>query len=102
MVVGLVIAAVAAVAFIIGPAAAMVLVTVVVFLVGAEYFAGCSVVRCPATLLGLVAVGILPLAAYWRRGEAAVPLVLFLSARRRCVWFILGVGGRARPTPTSG
>ncbi len=102
VVVGLVIAAVAAVAFIIGPAAAMVLVTVVVFLAGAEYFA--AVQRGgfrPATLLGLVAVGILPLAAYWR-GEAAVPLVLFLSLAVGVLWFILGVGGRARPTANLG
>ena len=102
VVVGLVIAAVAGVAFIIGPAAAMVLVTVVVFLAGAEYFA--AVQRGgfrPATLLGLVAVGILPVAAYWR-GEAAVPLVLFLSLAVGVLWFILGVGGRARPTANLG
>jgi len=100
--VGLVIALVAAVAFAIGPVAAMVLVTVVVAVAGAEYFG--AVQRGgfrPATLLGLVATAVLPVAAYWR-GEAAVPLVLFLSVVVGVLWFILGVGGSARPTANLG
>ncbi|MCU0310011.1 MAG: phosphatidate cytidylyltransferase [Acidimicrobiales bacterium] len=102
VVAGLVIAVVALVAFAVGPAAAMVLVTVVVALAGAEYFAALQRGGFrPATLLGLVAVAILPVAAYWR-GEAAVPLVMFLSLVVGVLWFILGVGGKARPTANLG
>ncbi|MCD9624924.1 phosphatidate cytidylyltransferase [Rhabdothermincola salaria] len=101
-IVGVAIAVVALIAFWIGPAAAMVVVTVVVALAGAEYFQ--AVQRGgfrPATLLGLVAVAVLPAATYWR-GEGAMPLVLFLSLVVGVLWYLLGVGGRARPTANLG
>ena len=101
-IVGVAIAAVALVAFRIGPAAAMVIVTVVVALAGAEFFSAMqrSGFR-PATLLGLVAVGVFPLTAYWR-GEAAFPLILFLTIIVGFLWYLLGVGGKARPTANLG
>ena len=80
----------------------MVVVTVVVALSGAEYFQ--AVQRGgfrPATLLGLVAVAVLPLATYWR-GEGAIPLVLFLTLVVGVLWYLLGIGGRARPTANLG
>jgi phosphatidate cytidylyltransferase len=101
-IVGVAIAAVALIAFRIGPAAAMVVVTIVVALAGAEYFSAMQRGGFrPATLLGLVAVAVFPLTAYWR-GEAAFPLILFLSVVVGVLWFLLGVGGRARPTANLG
>ncbi|MEJ5256328.1 MAG: phosphatidate cytidylyltransferase, partial [Acidimicrobiales bacterium] len=55
----------------------------------------------PATLLGLAACVALPLAVYWR-GEPAVPLVIFLTLVFSILWFLLGVGGSARPVPNIG
>jgi phosphatidate cytidylyltransferase len=52
-------------------------------------------------LLGLVAVAALPLAAYWR-GEAAVPMILALTFVVGVLWYLLGVGGKARPTANLG
>jgi CDP-diglyceride synthetase len=101
-IVGVAIAAVALVAFRIGPAAAMVVVTAVVALAGAEYFG--AVQRAgfrPATLLGLVAVAVFPVTAYWR-GEAAYPLILFLAVFVGFLWYLFGVGGPARPTANLG
>jgi CDP-diglyceride synthetase len=101
-IVGVAIAAVALVAFRIGPAAAMVIVTAVVALAGAEYFG--AVQRAgfrPATLLGLVAVAVFPVAAYWR-GEAAFALILFLVTLVGFLWYLFGVGGPARPTANLG
>jgi phosphatidate cytidylyltransferase len=101
-VVGVVMAVVALIAFAMGPGPAMVIVTLVIAVAGAEYFG--AVQRGgfrPATLLGLVAVAVLPVATYWR-GEAAVPLVMFLSVAVGVLWFLLGVGGKARPTANLG
>jgi phosphatidate cytidylyltransferase len=101
-VVGAALALVGLIAFWMGPGAAMVIVTVVVGLAGAEYFS--AVQRGgfrPATLLGLVAVAVLPLATYWR-GEPAMPLVVFLSTVVGVLWYLLGVGGKARPTANLG
>jgi phosphatidate cytidylyltransferase len=68
------------------------LVEVVVVLAGAEYLA--SLRRAglePPTLLGLAAIAALPLAAY-ARGDAAIPMVLFLLVVCSMVWFLAGAG----------
>jgi len=74
----------------------------VIVLAGVEFF---SAVRRgghrPATLLGLAAVAAYPLAVYWR-GEPAMPLVLFLTIVFTLMWYLLGVGGNARPLPNTG
>jgi phosphatidate cytidylyltransferase len=100
--VGIAIAAVAVIAFSVGAWAAMILVEVVVVLAAVELFA--AVRRGgfrPATLLALAAVAGMPLAAYWR-GEGAIPLVLFLLLVFTVLWFLLGVGGNARPVVNMG
>jgi phosphatidate cytidylyltransferase len=93
--VGVAIATFALILFHLGPAFAVGLVFVVVVLAGAEFF---TAVRRggfrPATLLGLAAIGALPLACYWR-GEGAIPLVLFLLTAFTALWFILGLGPNA-------
>jgi phosphatidate cytidylyltransferase len=90
--VGVAIAAAAVCCFLLGPAATMVLVFVILALAGAEYFTAARRGGFrPATLLGLTAVAALPLATYWR-GEPAIPLVLFLTIVFGLLWFILGLG----------
>jgi CDP-diglyceride synthetase len=100
--VGAALALVAMLVFVAGPAATMVLVELVIVAAGAEYFgAAFRGGFRPATLLGLVAVAALPLAAYWR-GEAAVPMILALTFVVGVLWYLLGVGGKARPTANLG
>jgi phosphatidate cytidylyltransferase len=93
--VGVAIASFGLILFHLGPAFALGLVFVVLVLAGAELF---TAVRRggfrPATLLGLAAIGALPLACYWR-GEGAIPLVLFLLTAFTALWFILGLGPHA-------
>jgi phosphatidate cytidylyltransferase len=94
--VGVALAAGAICCFVLGPAVTMALVFVVLALAGAEFF---SAARRggfrPAALLGLAAVAALPLAVYWR-GEAAVPLILFLTVAFGLLWYVFGLG----PDPT--
>jgi phosphatidate cytidylyltransferase len=100
--VGIALAVVALLVFNAGPAPAMVLVEIVVALAGFEFYG--AVLRGgfrPATLLGLTAVAALPLAAYWK-GEAAFPLILFLTFVVGVLWYLLGVGGKVRPTANLG
>jgi CDP-diglyceride synthetase len=100
--VGAALALVAMLVFVAGPAATMILVELVIVAAGAEYFgAAFRGGFRPATLLGLVAVAALPLAAYWR-GEAAVPMILALTFVVGVLWYLLGVGGKARPTANLG
>jgi phosphatidate cytidylyltransferase len=100
--VGVAIAVVAIILMKLGPGSTMILVEAVIVLAGVEFF---SAMRRggyrPATLLGLAAVAAYPLAVYWR-GEAAMPLVLFLTIVFTLLWFILGVGGTARALPNTG
>jgi phosphatidate cytidylyltransferase len=100
--VGVAIGVVAIILMRLGPGFTMVLVEAVIVLAGVEYF---SAVRRgnhrPATLLGLAAVAAYPLAVYWR-GEPAMPLVLFLTIVFTLLWYLLGVGGNARPLPNTG
>ncbi len=89
--VGVAVAAVALVLFALGPGFAVVLVTAIVVFAAAELFSALRRAGYqPATLLGLVAVGSLSLAVYWR-GEAAYPLVLFLVVAFALLWYLLGV-----------
>ena len=75
----------------------MALVTAVIVLAAAEFF---NAVRKaghqPATLLGIAASGALVLAAYWK-GEAAIPLVLFLTVAFGLLWYLVGAGGNDPP-----
>jgi len=100
--VGVAIAVAAIILMQLGPGFTMVLVEAVIVLAGVEFF---SAVRRgghrPATLLGLAAVAAYPLAVYWR-GEPAMPLVLFLTIVFTLMWYLLGVGGNARPLPNTG
>lgn len=92
--VGVAIAAVALILFKIGPAATMVLVIGVLTVAAVEFFN--SVFEGgyrPATFLGIAAVLALPLAAYWR-GEAGIPVVLFLAVVFSLLWYLFGVSGR--------
>jgi phosphatidate cytidylyltransferase len=102
VIVGVAMAAAAVILFSIGPAATMILVELVVVLAGVELF---NAFRRggfrPATLLGLAAVAALPVAVYWR-GEPALPLIIVLTFVFSMLWFILGVGGSARPIPNIG
>jgi phosphatidate cytidylyltransferase len=54
----------------------------------------------PATLVGIVAVAGLPLAAYWR-GEGAIPLVMFLAVVATLVWYMLSGGLDSNPAPNT-
>lgn len=73
------------------PAAALVMVTAVMVLAAAEFFAA---VRkpgfSPPTILGLAAVAAMPLATYWR-GETAMTLVLVLTLVFGMLWYVAGV-----------
>ena len=100
--VGVGLAIVALLAFMAGPAPAMVLVEIIIVLAAFEYYG--AVLRGgfrPATLLGLTAVAALPLAAYWK-GEAAFPMIIFLTFVAGVLWYLLGVGGKVRPTANLG
>jgi phosphatidate cytidylyltransferase len=100
--VGIALAVIALLVFKAGPAPAMVLVEIVIVLAGFEFYG--AVLRGgfrPATLLGLTAVAALPLAAYWK-GEAAFPLIIFLTFVVGVLWYLLGVGGKVRPTANLG
>ena len=77
----------------IGPGWAMILVTLVIFLAGGEFFdalrrAGFE----SATLFGIVACASFPLAVYWR-GLAAFPLLSVLAVVGCLLWFLAGAGG---------
>jgi len=95
--VGLAVAALTLLLFKLGPRYAVALVTVVVVVAAAEFF---NAVRRdghqPATLLGIAASGSLVLAAYWK-GEAAIPLVLFLTVVFGLLWYLAGAGDDDRP-----
>ncbi len=94
---GLAMAAVALVLFKAGPKPAMFLVTAVVTLAASElYHVFTRAGYRPATLLGLTAtVGLL--VGTYSEGEAALPLVLFLTIAFSFLWYLVRVV-RARPT----
>ena len=81
----------------VGSGPVMFLVTGVLVLAAAELFGALQRGGYqPATLLGLVAVGALSGAAYWK-GETALPLVMGLAAMFSLLWFLVGV---TRTAPT--
>lgn len=74
-----------------GPGFMMVLVTAVIGIGAAEFFQSARQANYhPATLVGLAACAGLPAAAYWR-GEAAIPLILFLGVVFTLLWYLFGV-----------
>jgi phosphatidate cytidylyltransferase len=95
VVTGVGLGALALASFRIGTNATMALVTIVLVLAAAEFFmalrrAGYQ----PAALLGVVAVGALNLAAYWRF-EAAIPLILGLTVLFSLFWYLTGIDRQA-------
>ncbi|HUR18094.1 MAG TPA: phosphatidate cytidylyltransferase [Acidimicrobiales bacterium] len=94
---GVAMAVVALVLFKAGPKPAMFLVTAVVTLAASElYHVFTRAGYRPATLLGLTATVGLLVGAY-SEGEAALPLVLFLTIAFGFLWYLFRVV-RARPT----
>ncbi|HUP68255.1 MAG TPA: phosphatidate cytidylyltransferase [Acidimicrobiales bacterium] len=94
---GIAMAVVALVLFKAGPKPAMFLVTAVITLAASElYHVFTRAGYRPATLLGLTATIGLLVGAY-SEGEAALPLVLFLTIAFSFLWYLVRVV-RARPT----
>lgn len=85
--VGLVI--VAFVCFFIGPAATVILATAIITLAAAEFFSATKRAGYhPIPILGLTGTAGVVLAAYWR-GEAAIPLVVFLMVVTTMLWWLM-------------
>lgn len=97
IVTGLVLGAVALICFKIGTVASLVVVTVVVALAAMEALAALRRAgHQPATLLGLVAVVSVMVAAY-NKGQVAVPLVTVLLVAFVALWHLAGVERGADP-----
>jgi phosphatidate cytidylyltransferase len=80
-----------------GPKYVMVIATVVIALAAVELFTALRRAGYrPATLLGISVAIALPLASYWK-GEAAYPLVLFLTGAFSLIWYLAGAGGDDSP-----
>ncbi len=91
-IVGVGLIAVAAILFILGPAWASILVVTVVTLATAEFFAKVTEIGYrPATLLGVVGTVGVVIGAY-HRGEAAIPVAMFLLLAFSMLWFLVGAG----------
>lgn len=100
--VGALMAVVALAAFSIGPVGALLIAEIVVVAAGAEFLSALQRNGFrPVTLLGLVAIAVFPLAAYWK-GEAAFPLILSLVMLFGIIWYVAGLGGRSRPVANLG
>jgi phosphatidate cytidylyltransferase len=98
---GVGIAALALFLFWLGARFAMVLVVAILVLSGVELYEKLRERGYqPATLAGLTAIAGLPLAAYWR-GDAALPLVVFLAIAATLLWFILSGGLESGPLPNT-
>ena len=97
--VGAVIAAVFILLSRLGPRYVMVLVVAVLGLAAVEFL---DTVRRqgyqPAQLVGIVATVALPLAAYWR-GEAGIPIVLFVAFAAATLWFVASGSLDSAPLP---
>ncbi len=84
-------AVLAIICFMVGTQVTLVLVTLVVLVATAECYAALRRSgRRPATLLGLVGVGALMVAAY-AKGVAAMPLVVGLVVVTTMIWYLAGV-----------
>lgn len=80
-----------------GPKYVMAIVIAVVVLASVELFTALRRAGYkPATLLGITAAAMLPLAAYWK-GEAAYPVVLMLTIAFGLLWYLTGAGGDESP-----
>ncbi|WP_436795453.1 phosphatidate cytidylyltransferase [Actinospongicola halichondriae] len=91
-IVGVGLIAVAAILFILGPAWATILVVTVVTLAAAEFFTKVTELGYqPATLLGVVGTAGVVIGAY-HRGEAAIPVAMFLMLAGSMLWFLIGAG----------
>lgn len=91
IVVGVALAATILAAMWVGPAVALVVVTIALGLGAVEFFNAVRVAGYhPAVLLGLTATVALPLSVYWK-GEAAIALVLVLSLVFGSLWYLMGV-----------
>lgn len=100
--VGAAMAAVALLAFSIGPVGALLIIELVIAAAGAEFLTALQRNGFrPATLVGVVAIAVFPLAVHWK-GEAAFPLVLALTLVAGIIWYVAGLGGRARPVANLG
>lgn len=98
---GVGLAALAIIALFLGREATLVLIAGLLVMAASEFYMSMRQVGYePATLLGLVTVGALPLAAFWR-GEGAIPLILFLFILFGGLWYLLGVQ-ETRPVPNLG
>jgi phosphatidate cytidylyltransferase len=99
--VGVAIAIAAGILFKLGAKYVMVLVVAVVVLSAVELFEKLRERGYqPATLAGIVAVGGLPLAGYWR-GEVGLPVVLFFALFATLVWFVLSGSLESGPLPNT-
>jgi len=80
-----------------GPKYVMVIAVAVIVLATVELFTALRRAGYkPATLLGITAAVTLPMAAYWK-GEAAYPVVLFLTAAFGLLWYLSGAGSDDSP-----
>jgi len=92
VIVGVGLVALLLVCALIGPKALVALVTAVVVLATAEFFTATRRAGYhPAVPVGLAGSGGMVLAAYWR-GEAAIPLVLFLVVVTSLCWWLFDAG----------
>lgn len=97
--IGLVMAAVFIAAVMIGPKLVLIIVVVVLGLGSVEYFDKVAEKGYrPATIAGIVACVALPIAAYWA-GEAALPVVLFLTLAAAGLTFVGASSIEAAPMP---
>lgn len=85
----------------VGPKGLVALVAVILAIAGAEFFdssrkAGYQ----PAQLLGVLACGLMPLAAYWR-GEAGLPHVISLALAATLITFVFSGGIESNPLPNT-
>jgi phosphatidate cytidylyltransferase len=80
-----------------GPKYVMVIAVAVVVLAAVELFTALRRAGYkPATLLGITTAVALPVAAYWK-GEAAYPVVLFMTAAFGLIWYLVGAGADDSP-----
>ena len=97
--VGVAIAAVFIAALLWRPAAALVVVVIVLALASVEYFDKVTEKGYrPATIVGIATTIAAPLAAYWM-GETAIPLVLVLAFAASAAGFIGASGVESGPMP---
>jgi phosphatidate cytidylyltransferase len=93
--VGVVLFGLALILFNIGPAAAMILVTLIVVVAAAELFGVLRQVGYePVTLAGIAGTVGLVLGAY-NNGPSAIPTVLFLTTVVCLLWYLVNAGGES-------